>query len=102
MGTIRGTGVAPALVLAYVRRLPDTSLTHALQHGGMEHFGWGQDRHIAADIYDAITYNTEVTGQWVKPVELPHWPRPKSNSEADASESKPRRSVKDLWNAVKR
>ena len=86
--------MAPALVLMHVRGLPDTSLYHAMRAGGMEHYGWGQDRHIQADLYDALSLNTEATGNWSKPPKLPSWPRPSSESK-DAP--KKGRSVKDLF-----
>ena len=77
--TVRGRGMPPRLVLWHIERLPDTSLTAALQTGGWDHFGWGYDRHIAADLHDAINLQTEVTGHWEKdPPKLPRWPRPKS------------------------
>jgi hypothetical protein len=87
--------------LQYVRRLPDTSLTHAYRAGGWEHFGWGQDRHLWADIYDAMTFNTEATGHWSKRPNLPSWPRPTSTTERPKGEKKPR-SVKELFFQVDR
>ncbi|MFF7800253.1 hypothetical protein [Streptomyces olivaceus] len=65
--------------MALVRRLPDTSLTIALASGGREHFGWGVDRHLKADIFDALNQNTRATGNWGKgkAPKLPPWPRPK-------------------------
>lgn len=84
-----------------MRRLPDTSLTHALRTGGWEHFGWGQDRHLIADLYDGLSYNTRTT--WAvaggKPPEFPLWPRPKTKTnESDDPEAKRKKfSVKALW-----
>ena len=66
---------------------------HALLSGGREHFGWGQDRHLLADIYDAVSQNTVLTGNWKKPPTIPSWPRPET---AEAPEKK-RTTVKDLW-----
>lgn len=90
----------PALVLWHVQRLPDTSLTSALQAGGWEFFGWGLDRHIAADVHDAIQFHSEVGVPWEKRPELPRWPRPTT---ADASAEKPKKkaTVRDLWNRLK-
>lgn len=82
----------------YVRRLPDDSLTHALMLGDRKHFGWGQDRHLLADIYDAITFNTEATGHWTKPPDLPSWPRPTTAT----PEEKPKVTVASLWGQLKR
>ncbi|MEU5427614.1 hypothetical protein AB0H73_18695 [Streptomyces olivoreticuli] len=75
---IAGRGPSPALVLLLVQRLPDTALTIALASGGREHFGWGVDRHMQADIFDAINQNTRATGQWGKgkAPKIPAWPRP--------------------------
>lgn len=74
-------------VLALVRRLPDTSLTVALASGGREHFGWGVDRHMAADIFDAINQNTRATGNWSKgkAPKIPAWPRPKPPKKTSTS-----------------
>ncbi|MFG2147357.1 hypothetical protein ACGFRG_24700 [Streptomyces sp. NPDC048696] len=77
---IAGRGPSPALCLLLVARLPDTSLTVALASGGRHIFGWGQDRHLAADLYDAINSNTRATGQWGKgkAPKIPAFPRPKA------------------------
>lgn len=71
-------------------------MTSALASGGRQHFGWGVDRHLSADIYDAINLNTRATGQWAKgkAPKIPEWPRPR----ADRKSSEPKRvTVKDLW-----
>lgn len=80
MDVIEGRGPSPMFVMALVRRLPDTSLTVALASGGREHFGWGVDRHMTADIFDAINQNTRATGNWGKgkAPKIPTWPRPKA------------------------
>ncbi|WP_319250986.1 hypothetical protein [Streptomyces sp. ID05-39B] len=80
MDVIEGRGPSPYFVMALVRRLPDTSLTVALASGGREHFGWGIDRHLKADLYDALNQNTRATGQWGKgkAPKIPAWPRPKA------------------------
>lgn len=93
---IRGDGPSPSLVLMLARRLPDTSLTAALFAGGREHFGWGQERHLLASLYDALNANTRATGQWRKgkAPKFPEWPRPgaaKSNGE------KKKVSVADIY-----
>ncbi|MEU9605460.1 hypothetical protein [Streptomyces sp. NPDC048057] len=80
MDVIEGRGPSPMFVMALVRRLPDTSLTVALASGGRDHFGWGVDRHLKADIFDAINSNTRATGNWGskgKAPKIPSWPRPK-------------------------
>ncbi|MGW1836971.1 hypothetical protein [Streptomyces sp. NPDC002067] len=81
---IAGRGPSPALCLLLVARLPDTSLTVALASGGREHFGWGQDRHLAADLYDALNANTRATGQWNrgKAPTIPPFPRPTSQAKS--------------------
>lgn len=89
----------PALVLLHIERLPDDSLTRALMGGGWDHFGWGQDRHIFADIYDALNFNTEATGRWEKTPDLGRWPRPTKK----AKDGKPkRRTVKEIFNQLKK
>jgi hypothetical protein len=99
---IAGRGPSPALVIALIQRLPDTSLTIALASGGREHLGWGIDRHMQADIFDAINQNTRATGQWGKgkAPKIPAWPRPKpAKNTAGAEGKKGRRvSVADLYN----
>lgn len=76
---VLGKGPHPAVVLRLVQGLPDTSLTVALASGGREHYGWGIDRHMQADVFDAINANTRATGNWgKKPPKMPVWPRPTS------------------------
>ena len=92
--TIQGHGRAPSLVLALCKGLPDTSLTVALMNGGREYYGWGVDRHIAADLYDALNQNTRATGMWgKKPPDIPPWPRP---GNAQTPEEKKPMSVAEL------
>ena len=58
-------------------------MTVALASGGREHFGWGADRHLAANIFDAINNNTRATGMWGKsgPPKIPFHPRPGQEAE---------------------
>lgn len=90
-------GPHPVVVLSYVQRLPDTSLTAALAAGDREYFGWGVDRHISADLFDAININTQATGNWKKgkAPDFPQWPRPGAKKKKERS--KPRTSVADLY-----
>lgn len=92
-GTDERPGLSPSLCLSLIQRLPDTSLTVALASGGREHFGWGRDRHMQADLYDAINQNTRLTGMWDgKPPKIPPYPRPAPKAQA----SKPK-TVADLY-----
>ena len=93
---IAGRGPSPALVILLSQRLPDTSLTVALASGGRDHFGWGVDRHMAADTFDALNQNTRATGNWGKKgaPKFPVWPRP--NSKATSEVKKPR-TVADIY-----
>lgn len=92
--TVEGRGHSPSVVILCIKRLPDTSLTHAKHIGGMEHFGWGQDRHLHADLYDALNENTRACGNFKgKPPKVPKYPRPKRPEEQEA---KPK-SVADLY-----
>jgi hypothetical protein len=62
------------------------ALTMALAAGNPDLYGWGLDRHLAADLYDAINANTRATGQWKrKPPQIPRWPRPKPKQAGGAS-----------------
>lgn len=93
MDTINGCGTAPFLVLGLIRGLPDTSMCHAREAGGDWNLGWGVDRHIMAQIYDALNFNTAATGNWKKkPPKFKPFPRPKK------PEAKPKKvSVLDLY-----
>ena len=81
---VRGNGPPPKLVLALAGRLPDTSKTLALQAGGDDFFGWGQDRYLMAQIFNAIQQNTRATGSWKggKAPKLPMWPIPGEDKKA--------------------
>ncbi|MFF4528183.1 hypothetical protein ACFY1P_02825 [Streptomyces sp. NPDC001407] len=59
-------------------------MTVALASGGRGHFGWGQDRHLLADLFDAINSNTKATGQWGrgKAPKIPPFPRPQAKAKA--------------------
>jgi hypothetical protein len=80
---IAGRGPSPVCVNQLVQRLPDTSLTVALVSGGREHFGWGVDRCLQADIYDALNLNTRATGDYAKDKapKFPPYPRPAFKTE---------------------
>lgn len=74
--------LSASFVLALIQRLPDESMTVAMYKGGrekwQEHFGWGTDRHLAANLFDAIQINTRATGNWAKKApDMPMTPRPK-------------------------
>jgi len=84
------------------RRLPDTSMTVALASGGREHFGWGTDRHMQADIFDALNVQTRATGNWKKPPTFPLWPRPGSARTTKSPETNKKVSVADLYNKFTR
>lgn len=101
MDVIEGRGPAPSLAVALAKRLPDTSLTVALASGGREHFGWGVDRHIAADNFDALNQNTRASGNWGKKgaPKIPFWPRPKAKT--PEQEKKPV-TVADIYKRFQR
>lgn len=89
---IQGQGPHPAVVLRLIQGLPDTSLTVALASGGREHYGWGVDRYLAADLFDALNTNTKATGNWKngKPPKFPTWPRPTSKPGDDEAPQRPK------------
>lgn len=95
---VRGEGPAPSLVLCAVRALPDESMTVALSAGGRDHYGWGMDRHMIANVYDALNLNTRATGNWGKgkPPKLAEYPRPKSKPAGDAAPAK-QPTVRDIF-----
>ncbi|WP_371671225.1 hypothetical protein OG985_28560 [Streptomyces sp. NBC_00289] len=87
-----------------MQRLPDTSLTIALASGGREFFGWGQDRHLSADLFDALNQNTRATGQWGKKApKIPAFPRPQSKRKPEKTKAatKPR-SVAEIYKHFQR
>lgn len=87
----------PALLLALLERLPDDSMTAALAAGGKHLFGWGVDRYIAADTFDALNLNTVATGQWKKkPPEIKPYPRPKAHAQTPEVAGKKRVSLRQL------
>lgn len=94
-GSFYRPGLSPSLVLALIQRLPDTSLTHALASGGREHFGWGIDRYLAANTYDAINQTTRAAGNWGKKgaPDIAPYPRPAG---VKSGKKKPT-SVKDIF-----
>jgi len=83
-------------------------MTTALAAGGIEHFGWGVDRHMDADLYDALNANTRATGNWGKkgPPKIPNRPRPKFKPQLKQSDGdttpKPKVSVKSLHASMSR
>lgn len=80
-----------------MQRLPDTSLTAALANGGRQMFGWGVERHLLAELFDAINVNTKATGNWrKKPPEFPRWPRPKADKQ-QSEQGERRTSVADVY-----
>ncbi|MEU7030047.1 hypothetical protein AB0A60_25620 [Streptomyces sp. NPDC046275] len=88
-----------------MQRLPDTSLTVALASGGREYFGWGQDRHLSADLYDAVNQNTRATGQWGKgkAPKIPAYPRPKvTKAEKKKDKAKKPRTVAEIYKHFQR
>ncbi|MFD6636771.1 hypothetical protein ACFWDN_13250 [Micromonospora chalcea] len=107
METIAGHGPSPLVVMAYVQRLPDTSLTAALASGGRQFFGWGRDRAMIADLIDALNQNTRATGNWGKgkAPKIPEYERPKAKKKrkvaAPAEPGKPV-TVADLYKHFQR
>ncbi|TCC19963.1 hypothetical protein [Kribbella sindirgiensis] len=92
---IAGRGPSPAIVNTLARALPDTCLTVALASGGREFRGWGVDRHLDADLYDALNQNTRATGQWAKKApDIPPYPRPTSSKPEERPKTK---SVAELY-----
>lgn len=76
-------------------------MTAALASGGRHLFGWGVDRFMTADIFDALNVNTRATGNWAKgkiPT-FPQWPRPGDELKTQA---KPKVTVADLYSKLTR
>lgn len=102
MDVIEGRGPAPSIVNVLAQRLPDTSLTVALASGGRQHFGWGQDRHMNADLLDELNQNTRASGRWGKggAPKIPPYPRPAAKKKP-TDRVKPK-SVADLYTAFQK
>ena len=88
---VRGDGPTPALVLSAVTRLPDTSHYRASRMGGAEHTGWGQDRHMVADLFDGLMLVAKSNAG--KKAKLPTYPRPKAKPVGE----KRKKTVADLY-----
>lgn len=70
-------------------------MTKALMRGGREHFGWGREHYMLADLYDAMNLNTQATGNWKnKAPDIPKYPTPKLTPKA-----KKRTTVKEIYAA---
>lgn len=81
--TLLGQGPAPVFILHLIEWLPDTARTAALVQGNRELWGWGRDRHMMADVFDAINANTRMTAMSKKPIKAVTWPRPKPPSRSN-------------------
>lgn len=83
---------------ALIARLPDDSMTRALQQGGEDDWGLylGNTReyYVLAGVYDAINVNTSATGYFRKPPEFDRWPTPAVVKE---TKQKKRTSFFDLF-----
>lgn len=76
MDTIAGTGYAPSIVLLATLGLPDYAHFRSTASGSPEFSGWGKDRMMLADIYDAIRENTVVTAGLKENFDKFAYPRP--------------------------
>lgn len=94
MDTINGRGPSPAIVISYVRALPDSSLTKALLRDEPDSEGWDHNRYLLAGIFDVIRENTLLTGHFKKDPGLTFWPRP--GDEKEEAKKKPT-TVAELW-----
>lgn len=77
---------SPQELVALFAGLSDTSIFMAEYAGGREYRGWGIDRQIAADTFDAINNNSIVTMGAAGVKKLPPlepWPRPWAEKKAD-------------------
>lgn len=86
--------------MSCIKRLPDTSMTHALMRESPESFGWGQDRYLLADIFDAVNQNTRASGNWGKngAPKIDSYPRPSIKRKSEkVAEKKRRTTVADLF-----
>lgn len=89
----RNEGMDPSLLIALIARLPDTSMTSAIATGGRDnwraHFGWGADRHLAANTYDAVNLGTLASGHWKKAPKFDPYPRPLDVKKTEPGKAKP-------------
>lgn len=70
----------PGFLYSLIARLPDDSMTRALQQGGEEdwglYLGASREYHVMAAVYDAVNLNTSATGMFKKPPKFDRWPTP--------------------------
>lgn len=62
--------------------------------GGRQFYGWGVDRYIAAEMYDAMNLNTAACGNWAKG-KAPKF-KPFQRPQKDLPGGKKKTSVMDL------
>lgn len=77
--------------------LPDDSLTVALASGGREFYGWGGNRHLLADLYDAINQNTRASGRWGKKGAPKFSPYPRPSTDQSNPEKRKKVSVAQIY-----
>jgi len=87
-GYKRKCGMDPDRILTLISRLPDTSMLYAVILGKEEwqqYLGWGQERQIAAGVYDLITILVRGSINWEKGKEpkLKPWERPNQNTKKE-------------------
>lgn len=72
------SSLSPSRLLAIVENLPEDSATVAAASGGPEYRSWTTTARILADVYDAMSTNTIVSGTWKKnkAPKIPQYPRP--------------------------
>ena len=84
--------------MTVIAGLPDTSLTSAMSAGGRQFYGWGVERYMMAEIYDALNLNTQATGQWKsKPPKFKEFPRPQMKKPEGEQEKKKKVTIRDLY-----
>ncbi len=66
-----------------------------MELGGKEHYGWGYDRYIAADLHDLLSILVAKTIHWKKEPKFPHIERPKVKRLSE--ESKKPRSLSQIY-----
>lgn len=74
-----GGELRPREVLTLIAMLPESSRYNAVQMGGMEHYGWTQDRYMGAATYNVLqiilyVFTQSKTKKRIQKPEL--WPMP--------------------------
>lgn len=72
------TNWCPGRLLSFIEQLPEDGPFKAALQGGPEFRGWDIQTYLLADLWDGLSTNTLVSGNWAKgkTPKIPPYPRP--------------------------